>query len=150
MSVKKFIISICILFFSFLALSIEPSSIFTKTNEYKLENGCDVFLLEDTSSAFIRIDVSIKAGFSYQTPDNTGFFKLYSRILQNYSSQIRFNDVQCNADSTRYIIEIPYLEFPTIMNELSQLIYSPSVSDKMIEERSEERRVGKECRSRWS
>jgi predicted Zn-dependent peptidase len=134
MSVKKFIISICILFFSFLALSIEPSSIFTKTNEYKLENGCDVFLLEDTSSAFIRIDVSIKAGFSYQTPDNTGFFKLYSRILQNYSSQIRFNDVQCNADSTRYIIEIPYLEFPTIMNELSQLIYSPSFSDKMIEE----------------
>src|SRR3712207_8075876 len=35
-------------------------------------------------------------------------------------------------------------------DQVRQYPYDPARAEKMLDERSEERRVGKECRSRWS
>ncbi len=131
---KKKFISILIFFCTYFCFCVDSAYIFNQTKEFKLENGCEVFLLEDSSSAFVRIDFSVKAGFSSQTIENTGFFKLYSRLLENHSPLLKFTDVQCNSDSTRYILEIPYSDFYKTIDELSQLAYSPSFSDKEIKE----------------
>ena len=51
-------------------------------NEYILENGLQVFIIEDFSSAPIRIEFTAKAGISAQTPETAGFFPLYARLFK--------------------------------------------------------------------
>uniref|UniRef100_UPI00298E2414 hypothetical protein n=1 Tax=Treponema sp. TaxID=166 RepID=UPI00298E2414 len=50
--------------------------------EFVLENGLSVYILEDFSSALVRVEFSAKAGFSSQSPENAGFFPLYTRLFK--------------------------------------------------------------------
>lgn len=50
--------------------------------EYVLENGMQVYAAEDFSSAAVRIEYSVRAGFSAQSPDDAGFFPLYTRLFR--------------------------------------------------------------------
>ncbi|MCR5494640.1 MAG: hypothetical protein K6F15_03300 [Treponema sp.] len=105
--------------------------------EYTLENGIKIFVLEDFSSATIRIEYSVKAGFSSQTQANTGFFSLYTRLFQKSSKN--FNELkklhaECNADSSRYIISTSPSKVERTLTLLASQAFSPAFSDKLIKE----------------
>ena len=99
---KKINICLAACLFLFIPLHAEPASL---VNQYTLENGLSVFLLEDPSEALVRIEFSVKAGFSSQTKDTAGFFYLYSDLIQN-SSSLNFESVSCNAESSRYQLTV--------------------------------------------
>ena len=104
----------------------------TAVQEYTLENGMQVFILEDPSDAQVHIEYSCRAGFSSQTQSTCGFFKLYTRLIQAANPSINFSDVQCNADSSRYFIETSPSQAEEKLFALSDAVFSPDFSDEIL------------------
>ena len=125
---KKFFSILFVLFLFF-------SSGFAKTpvREYVLENGMHVFVLEDYSSALVRVEFASKAGFSNQNPNDAGFFPLYTRMFR-YST---LNDTEtlenlyseCFADSSRYIISVTNYQLENVLKALSDAAFRPVFLD---------------------
>ncbi len=69
--------------FVILTLICVKSYSFTDTDiqAYTLENGLKVYLLPDTESAAVRLELNIYAGFSAQQIHTTGYLKLYAALL---------------------------------------------------------------------
>ena len=103
-----------------------------KVKEYTLENNMKIFLLEDSSDALVHIEFSCRAGFSSQTQTTNGFFKLYTRLVQASATNLKFSDVQCNADSSRYILEIAPQQIDKTLSALSEIAFSPAFSDEVF------------------
>jgi predicted Zn-dependent peptidase len=107
--------------------------------EYTLENGMKVFILEDFSSAPVRIEYTVHAGISAQTPETAGFFPLYTRLFQNagktsYGAQNKnwFPDAAgstCGADSARYIITVASSQAESVLKQFAYCAFSPLFSD---------------------
>lgn len=120
----------------FLILFFLPAVIFglplDSIQEFTLDNGLTVFLLPDNSSALLRVEVSVQAGFSSQTQETSGFFKLYSNIIKTTQNKFNFEDVQCNADSTRFIFTVTPSQLPDLLDDFSQKLFSPAFSDEII------------------
>ena len=74
---KKFLFSILFLFSSFFVFGFDESSI----SHYTFQNGLSLYFLEDTTSATVRMELNINSGISDSTKENSGFFQLYSKIL---------------------------------------------------------------------
>ena len=102
--------------------------------QYTLENGLEIYMLEDYSDALVHIDFSCKAGFSYQNQDDMGFFKLYSRLIPKIFNEHDFSDIQCNADSSRYKITATYSQLENLSDSLSKVFFNPQFSDDVISE----------------
>jgi predicted Zn-dependent peptidase len=134
----------------FLLISISTAGAFADPDdippgfiEYTLANGLEVFILEDTSSAPVRIELSVRAGFSAQSRTTTGFFPLYTRLFSTAGKQSYYSDKthtdltwlltrldsSCNADSARYILTVSPEQTATALDELSQCASSPLFSD---------------------
>lgn len=124
----KIVFTLSFLFtFSFLSASPADSVV-----QYTLENGLTVFILEDPSSPLIRIEYTVKAGFSSQTQSTSGFFKLYSRIFEQSVPALIFEDATCYADSSRYILTSAPSQTKKILTLLSEAAFSPHFSDDLI------------------
>lgn len=54
---------------------------------HKLENGLELYFLEDTSSPVIRLELDVKAGFGRQTSRNAGYFSFYARLKNSDAGQ---------------------------------------------------------------
>ena len=104
----------------------------TSVQEYTLENGMQLFILEDPSDAQIHIEYTCRAGFSSQTQSTCGFFKLYTRLVQAANPALNFSDVQCNADSSRYFIETNPSQVDEALFALSDAVFSPDFSDEIL------------------
>ena len=76
---KNIIFLFCFIVFIFPTRA--ENTIFNSFCEYTLENECKVFVLEDFSIPHVRIELSIKSGFSSQRKDEAGFFSLLLEIL---------------------------------------------------------------------
>ncbi len=124
---KKFF-SLVIFWLIFFSLHAIP---YDNVREYTLENGLTVFVLEDTSTPLIRIEYSTRAGFSNQTKETCGFFKLYTRIFEKLSP-LDFEIAECNADSSRYILTVLPSQLENTFNALAQNAFSPSFSDDVL------------------
>ena len=103
-----------------------------KIQEYTLENGMTVFLLEDSQDARVHIEYSCRAGFSSQTQSTCGFFKLFTRMVKAANPGVNFTDVQCNADSSRYLIDITPSQLSETLTALSDSVFSPDFSDEVL------------------
>lgn len=122
------------------SLPKEKSSLISqkiKVNEYILQNGMNVFIVEDFSSPLVRIEYTSKAGFSKQNPKNAGFFPLYTRLFK-YSvpwEKDLLNQMQseCNADSSRYIFTVSNDEFIYALETLSSAVFNPVFSNDDLE-----------------
>lgn len=101
-------------------------------NEYTLENGLKVFILEDSSTPFINFEFCVRAGFSSQTQETSGFFKLYSQLIKANLSQINFEDASCYSDCSRYKIKTTNSKINSIINFVSQAVFNPQFSDELI------------------
>ena len=104
----------------------------TSVQEYTLENGMQVFLLEDSSDARVHIEFTCRAGFSSQTQSTNGFFKLFTRLVKAATPSLNFTDVQCNADSSRYFLDISPSQTEDALFTLSDAVFSLDFSDEMI------------------
>lgn len=104
---------------------------YDNVREYTLENGLTVFVLEDTSTPLIRVEYTARAGFSNQTKETCGFFKLYTRIFES-TSQLDFDFAECNADSSRYVLTVVPSELENTFNTLAQNAFSISFSDDVL------------------
>lgn len=102
--------------------------------EYTLENGLTVFVLQDTSTPLIRIEYTVRAGFSNQTKETSGFFKLYTNIFQIVcsSSNLELETAQCNADSSRYCTTIVPSRLQETLTLLSRTAFSINYSDSIL------------------
>ena len=113
------------------------------------------YLLKDISGnplANAKVTISIN-GMDYEkTTDNNGIAKLTIKLISNKKYNITASykgDSQIPAMTSRNVLTV----IPTITAEDVEKIfrnktqYYPKLTDS---NRSEERRVGKECRSRWS
>lgn len=100
--------------------------------EYTLENGMQVFLLEDPADAQVHIEFTCRAGFSSQTQSTCGFFKLYTRLVAAENPKLSFTEIQCNADSSRYFIEASPSEVNELLFQLSDAVFSGDFSDEVL------------------
>lgn len=99
--------------------------------EYTLENGLEVYLLENPNDALVHIDFSCKAGFSYQNQDDAGFFTLYASLI-NSAAAVNFKTAQCNADSMNFSTDTTYARLEQTLEKLSEIFFSPKFSDELI------------------
>ena len=104
----------------------------TSLQEYTLENGMQVFLLEDPADAQVHIEYSCRAGFSSQTQSTNGFFKLFTRLVQAANPKLNFSEVSCNADSSRYHIEASPSQVSDILFNLSEAVFNPDFTDEVL------------------
>ena len=126
---KRFFIPLTLFFLITSRLFAAPVN---KVQEYTLENGMQVFLLEDPSDAQVHIEYTCRAGFSSQTQSTCGFFKLFTKLIQAANPAISFSDIQCNADSSRYFIEASPSEVNDLLFRLSDAVFSPDFSDDLL------------------
>lgn len=122
-------ILILLLFLLIVPLFATPA---TAVQEYTLENGMQVFILEDPSDAQVHIEYTCRAGFSSQTQSTCGFFKLYTMLVKAATPSLSFTDIQCNADSSRYIIEVSPSQVNDTLFSLSDAVFSPDFPDELL------------------
>ena len=124
--------------FFVIAVILLPYFCFSSTSEENvketiIENGTKIFLLEDYSNPLVRLEVNVRAGVSRQNERNAGFFELLSRLIQK-SAKTKFDDVRCDADSTRFILNVS----PSILEEtllsVSEDIFNPIFSDALLKQ----------------
>ncbi|MCQ2591220.1 MAG: insulinase family protein [Treponema sp.] len=120
-------------FFFFFSIFSLNASVSEKIQEHTLENGLTVFLLEDTSSPFVNIIFDCKAGSYLQTPNTTGFFKLFSRIIQAENPDINFYDITCGDSSTKYTIKTTPSHVYNYLKRLSAAMFDFSFTDAVLE-----------------
>ncbi|MCF0242947.1 MAG: insulinase family protein [Treponema sp.] len=111
--------------------NLSASECSEKVRETVMENGLTVFTLEDYSTPLVRVEVCIRAGFSSQTAYNAGFFNLLSRMVQK-TSRVNFNEVRCNSDSTRFILNVSPSVLEDTLAYLSEDIFNPVFSDSLL------------------
>ena len=126
---KKFC-SPLILFFLIITRTFASPA--TAVQEYTLENGMQLFILEDPSDAQIHIEYTCRAGFSSQTQSTCGFFKLYTKLVAAANPKLTFTDLQCNADSSRYFIETSPSQLNDTLFALSDAVFSADFSDEIL------------------
>lgn len=126
---KKSSILFILLFISTITLYAGPAE---NVQEYTLENGMKVYLLEDTSDALVHIEFTTRAGFSSQTQSTCGFFKLFTRLIVQSTPSLTFSEVQCNSDSSRYQLNITPQQTETTLDLLSRTFFSPDFSDELL------------------
>ena len=126
---KKILIALCgALMFSAALMAAPVNSV----QEYTLENGMQVFLLEDSSDAQVHVEYTCRAGVSSQTQSTCGFFKLYTRLVKAANPAIDFTDVQCNADSSRYFIDVSPAELEGTLFGISDAVFENDFSDEVL------------------
>lgn len=103
-----------------------------RVTEYTLENSMKVYLLEDSSDALVHIEFTTRAGFSSQTQSTCGFFKLFTRLIQASNPKLNFSEVQCNSDSSRYILHTNPLETDRILADMAETLMAPQFSDELL------------------
>ena len=98
-----------------------------------LENGLQIFLLENNSDALVHINIIFKAGFSNQTKETNGFFKLFTKIIQTSTPQITFSNAECLSDFSSYSLEITNEQLSKTLSSLSKTFFESVFSQETIQ-----------------
>ena len=98
-----------------------------------LENGLQIFLLENNSDALVHINIIFKAGFSNQTKETNGFFKLFTKIIQTSTPQITFSNAECLSDFSSYSLEITNEQLSKTLSTLSKTFFESVFSQETIQ-----------------
>lgn len=131
---KKIILAI---FLAFSAFLYAESNFLNEYNyaEYTIENGMQIFVLEDFSSAPVQVEFSVHAGISAQNPATTGFFPLYTRLFKYGAEKNSFLQnltSECSADSSNYRISVSQELVPSTFEILARCAFSPFFAEKDI------------------
>ena len=114
----------------------KDSSLFS----YQLENGLEIYILEDPENPIIQVSYVAKAGFSVQTQENAGFPELASslffkssslnqndiKVLQNLSTELKSDSAIFRATCTLGNLEKSIALF-------SEAARNPSFTDEVLQ-----------------
>jgi len=100
-------------------------------SENKIENGLSVYLLEDLSTPLVRVEFVVKAGFSDQTSQNTGFFKLYAALFAD-SLNYPLEKSECLSDASSFALYLSPSELPDFFEKLAETAFNPHFADVQI------------------
>ncbi|MBP3742772.1 MAG: hypothetical protein J6J00_07285 [Treponema sp.] len=100
--------------------------------ELRLENGLSVFLLENPADALVNIRFECRAGFSSQSQETNGFFKLFTRMIAAANPQINFTSVYCNSDSSTYEVSTSPLLLEKTLQNMAEAFFNPIFSDEVL------------------
>lgn len=114
----------------------KDSSLFS----YQLENGLEIYILEDSENPIIQVSYVAKAGFSVQTQENAGFPELASslffkssslnqndiKVLQNLSTELKSDSAIFRATCTLGNLEKSIALF-------SEAARNPSFTDEVLQ-----------------
>ncbi len=103
-----------------------------QVHQLTLENGLTVFMLENPADALVNIEFECRAGFSSQTQETNGFFKLFTRLIPAANPQLNFSEVSCNADSSRYELTTSPLMLDKSLQNLAEAFFNPNFSDEVL------------------
>ena len=128
-----------LLYFIFFQTAVFPQN-FLSTNNYSeniLENGIKVFILEDFSIPTINVKYTVSAGFSAQNKNNTGFFKLYSKLFKTgYTEEENLENLnfseECNSDISAYSMTVTPISLEKSLESLAKHAFNSSFTDKNI------------------
>src|SRR5687768_18556680 len=98
---------------------------------YKLSNGLTVILSVDRTTPTVAVNIWYYVGSKNEMPGRTGFAHLFEHVMFTGSGNIPYG----------------------LHDKLTEGVgggNNGSTTEDRTNYRSEERRVGKECRSRWS
>ena len=125
-----------LILFSLLSVFLFPVSASSadKVKESILENGLSVFTLEDFSNPLVRIELCVRAGYSYQSESNAGFFELLTEVIRN-SSRTDFAEVRCSSDSIHFVLNVSPAILEETLMELSASVFNPFYSDEILNRR---------------
>ena len=86
------------------------------------ENGLKMYLIEDTSSALVRMEARVGAGYSAQDEAGAGYFPLYARLkgAEISSESVRIEKTCAPSDAEKS------------MEELSRILEPLKISDKNL------------------
>ncbi len=93
-------------------------------HSYTLENGLRLFVLTDTTSAAVRIELDVYAGYSAQSETTAGFFPLYARLLS-----LSAGEAEAGADCVRLVRTVAPLAVEETLTGLSAALRPLSVTD---------------------
>lgn len=106
-------------------------------SEWTIENGMEVYVLEDFSSATITVQYAVKAGISSQSPSNTGFFSLYANLFKygkKKDDEIRDLTFECSADFSKFTIKATPSSIKNTMEQLARHAFAPVWTDQHLSE----------------
>nr|MCR5605890.1 insulinase family protein [Treponema sp.] len=94
---------------------------------YTLENGLESYVLQDSGTALVHIQFTVKAGFSEQKPETTGFFQLCTSLLSSNGIE-----GECNSDSAVYKITTTPENIEKSLELIAKQFSNPYFSDDNI------------------
>lgn len=123
-------------------LEVLPITLSEGFAEYQISNGMKVFVLEDFSSALVRVEFASRSGISMQSAENAGFFPLYAKLFRN-GGKINFtlDDVwypeklvaECNADSSRFYSSFTSEQLELALEQIASCAFNPLFLSEDIE-----------------
>lgn len=90
---------------------------------HTLENGLEIYFLEDDSSPVIRLELDVNAGISRQTEKNAGYFAFYARL----------KNAEAGEDTVKFVKTSSSDEVEKNILELSEVLRPVHLSDKELE-----------------
>ena len=139
----------CFVFFSFLwcPLCLGAQTDIPEQNPpenfyaYTLENGLELYVQEDFSVPVVKTDYTARAGTSYQEPETTGFYRLYSRLfwqsgsgLDTYKKAGAGNfKAECTSLQARYSFTAAVQNFEETFRLFAHSLKNPSFSDNAVQ-----------------
>ena len=85
---KRAVLCAAVIVFSVFALSAEKTPV-ENVYHYTLNNGLNVYVIENHAAPLAYIEIAVKAGGIAQTPQNAGLFHLYEHMMFKGNSKYR-------------------------------------------------------------
>jgi len=106
---------------------------------YTLQNGFQIFAKQDTTTALVRVEFIVKAGFSAQTPSTAGFFPLYTSLFlsddstgsESILSSVKIES-SCNDEDSTFIASAAPDFIPQLLLFIANRAQHPQLQDKQI------------------
>ncbi|MGL4986163.1 MAG: M16 family metallopeptidase [Treponemataceae bacterium] len=134
-----------ILFFLYTSQCFTQSPKSSSIEYFILENGLELFVVTDDSLPTTTVRLNVKAGYSQQTQNDTGFFELYTKLFLSGSRKFPTDDdikqelqklniisyeAFCSADISYYQLKVPFFS----LNETLSLLADATMKVSFFEE----------------
>lgn len=119
---------------------------FLFSNEYQryiLDNGLELYVIQDNTNPNSTVFYVNQAGFSAQNPENTGYFELYSNLFwktnpkfENESQKILMSNIEKNImnDQSVFNYSVPTDFLEESIKLLSQQLKNPVYNTEILKE----------------
>lgn len=125
----------CFIFLIFLTFQI---NIFGKDySHHVLDNGLEVYIVEDFSNPLCHFSLAVKAGYFNQSYENAGFFELYARLFWKETEknlpELIDSNFNCQSLSTTYTASFTAKNIEKILDNISTNAQNPYFAEGTLQ-----------------